>query len=315
MTNSKAINVLAAVTIVAAWYGLYLFLHPHPPKIDLLPHKALGEVLAAEALKLLDPGARLIVIARDPAPFQVPAGAAQLDSCLRTIKKSGKSVTAIRRIKLDPLRLAGVPPGDFYDLIRQGRTATSSCRSSGRPCWTGRSWRSWEQAAPHFGGVFRRHAGAGESQENLRAKVVGGGCDQPRRCSGAHGFGRQTGRIRADVQVDHAGQSVRVAAGRRGAELTHPCAPLAPSSTVGVPRERVALHGPTCWWGWRSSRCWPPWFWQSWHDPEQSRSSRNAWPTCSRSTAQCSSLPAITARGCPSWKAVPRRAAGGTTRN
>ena len=121
MKNRNSISAVAAAITVAAWYGLYLFLHPHLPALDRRPHEAAGEVLAAEAVRFLGPGARLIVFARDPAPFPVPACAAQLDGFLRALKKSGKSVAATRRFKLDPLRVAAVPPGEFLDQMRFGK--------------------------------------------------------------------------------------------------------------------------------------------------------------------------------------------------
>ena len=103
----------------AAW--LLLFFHPSPPGVDRRPHLAAGEVLAAEAARLLESGGRLIVIARDSDAFEVPANTAQLDGFLQALKKSGRSPATIRRIKLDPLRILGVPPGDFFDLLRQGQ--------------------------------------------------------------------------------------------------------------------------------------------------------------------------------------------------
>jgi hypothetical protein len=121
MKDRTSVKVLAVTTLVVAWSALYLIQNPRPPRLDPRPHEGLGEVLAGEAARFLTPGARLIVIARDSAPFQVPACAAQLDGFLRAIRKAGKPVTEIRRIKLDPLRLTAVPPGDFSDLLRLGR--------------------------------------------------------------------------------------------------------------------------------------------------------------------------------------------------
>jgi hypothetical protein len=100
---------------------LYLFFHPFPPKIDRRLHEAVGEVLAEEAANLLEPGARLIVLARDPHPFKVPAAQAQVDGFMRALKKSGRSILSLRSFKVDPLRVVSVPRGDFFDLLRQGR--------------------------------------------------------------------------------------------------------------------------------------------------------------------------------------------------
>lgn len=121
MRNSRTINVVAVATTLAAWVGLHAYLHPGPPAMDRKPHEALGEVLAAEALARLKPGARLLVIARDPEPYQVPASAAQLESFESAILRGGGQIAGCHWIKLDPLRLPAVPPGDFFDLIRRGR--------------------------------------------------------------------------------------------------------------------------------------------------------------------------------------------------
>ena len=122
MANKKLINWIAGATTVGALGWLYLFFHRQPPPIDHALHEKVGQVLAAEAIKLLQPGARLIVIARDNQLFQVPAAAAQLDGFLGAVKTSGKVVSAMRLLKLDPLRIVSVPSGEFLDLMRQGRS-------------------------------------------------------------------------------------------------------------------------------------------------------------------------------------------------
>jgi hypothetical protein len=119
MTKKRAVNYVAGAVIVAALVWLYLFFNPRPPPIDRALHNRVGEVLAAETIKQIEPGARLIVVARAKEPFEVPAAEAQLDSFLRAIKKSGKSVSTTRFLKVDPLRVVSVPPGDFFELMRQ----------------------------------------------------------------------------------------------------------------------------------------------------------------------------------------------------
>jgi hypothetical protein len=121
MQDSRTINAVAAATTAAAWVSLYLFLHPRPPGIDRRPHEALGEILASEAVKLMEPGARLIVLVRDAHSFEVPAAEAQWEGFQRGLLQTGTKVSVPRSFKVDPLRLAGVPPGEFFDLLRQGR--------------------------------------------------------------------------------------------------------------------------------------------------------------------------------------------------
>jgi hypothetical protein len=121
MANRKTIGVVAALITMAAWLWLFLFFNPRTPGIDRRPHEALGEVLAEEALKLLEPGARLIVVGRDPKVFPVRASSAQLESFTRAIEKSRRSITSLQTFKVDPLRPVGVPSADFSDLLRQAK--------------------------------------------------------------------------------------------------------------------------------------------------------------------------------------------------
>jgi hypothetical protein len=121
MVNRKSVNWAAGAVVLAAAGWLYLFLFPTPPAIDARPHQGLGEVIAAEALKLLEPGARLIVITRDQESFVLPAMSAQLESFLKAVTVAGKAPHAVRAIKVDPLRVVSVPPGDFHEMLRQGK--------------------------------------------------------------------------------------------------------------------------------------------------------------------------------------------------
>jgi NAD(P)-dependent dehydrogenase (short-subunit alcohol dehydrogenase family) len=119
MANTKVTNGLAVTIVIAALVWLYVFFNPRPPPIDRALHEKVGEVMAAEATKLLEPGAKLIVVARATDPFEVPAAAAQLDALLSALEKSGKNVSTKRLLKVDPLRVTSVPPGDFLELMRQ----------------------------------------------------------------------------------------------------------------------------------------------------------------------------------------------------
>lgn len=114
-------NWVAGAIILAAAARLYLFLVPSPPPIDPRPHAGLGEAMAGEAVKLMKGDARLIVITRDQQSFQLPALEAQQQGFLKAIEAAGKKVHAIRAMKVDPLRVVAAPPGDFFELLRQGK--------------------------------------------------------------------------------------------------------------------------------------------------------------------------------------------------
>lgn len=121
MRNNKTLNwsAGAVIAMAGAWLGLFLF--PSPPGIDTRLHEAVGESLAAEAIKLSDASARYIVLARDNVEFKVPATDAQLAGLQRALKAAGRTPAVARIFKADPLRVVEVPPGDFLELLRQAK--------------------------------------------------------------------------------------------------------------------------------------------------------------------------------------------------
>jgi hypothetical protein len=161
----NVVNVVAAATIVAAWSCLYQFFHPHPPAIDRRPHVVVGEVLAGEALKRLTPDSRLIVIARAPQPFQVPASAAQLEGFLRAIARAKRTVAVTRTLQVDPLRVVNVPPGEFFDLIRGARGNDVIVSFLGPPVLSREQVAKLGSQRPHILAVC---SGAMPTQVNLR---------------------------------------------------------------------------------------------------------------------------------------------------
>ena len=122
MANKNAIRILAFTAATAALLWLYLALAGWPLRIDTRPHEALGEVLAQEALKLLG-GGRVILVARDTQAFPNPSVEAQQRRFLQVLAKAGAKVSATNTIKLDPLRPVGVPPGDFFLIIKKAAEA------------------------------------------------------------------------------------------------------------------------------------------------------------------------------------------------
>ena len=121
--KSKAVGVVAALTALGAWSCLYFSLYGLPPRLDARPQEALGEVVARETLKLLSPGGHIILVTRDTVTFENPAVDAQIKSFQRTLARGGAQVTATNLIKLDPLRLATVPAGDFFQILKKASEA------------------------------------------------------------------------------------------------------------------------------------------------------------------------------------------------
>jgi hypothetical protein len=117
MRADRAKTLASLVTIAAALLLLYLSLHIAPPQFDPRPHEALGGALAEETAKLLTGGGHLTLIMRDTASVQNPATDAQLRGFLQRLKPARLAINATNLIKLDPLRLPRVPPGEFLQII------------------------------------------------------------------------------------------------------------------------------------------------------------------------------------------------------
>jgi hypothetical protein len=115
----KIRGIVAGVAMLAAWTGVCLSVCPMPPHLDRGPHRALGRVLGQESLKLCEAGSRVIVITRDTETFKAPASAAQLEGLQSALRKGGVKITTTHVLKVDPLRVVGVPPGDFFELLRK----------------------------------------------------------------------------------------------------------------------------------------------------------------------------------------------------
>ena len=114
-------NAVAVTVLTVAALRLYTFFNPHPPAEDLRPHKALGRIMADEAIRLAGGSGRIIVIGREISEFKVPAAEAQLGAFQEAVKKAGRSAPVLRLAKVDPLRTLAVPPAEFFEVIRQAK--------------------------------------------------------------------------------------------------------------------------------------------------------------------------------------------------
>jgi hypothetical protein len=119
MRDTKATRAIASLALVGALGSLFLSFYPIPPRPNRHLHEALGQVLAEGALRLQGKGGRLVVIVRETSEFESPATAVQWKAFQRALRKAGQTVAQTKRIKIDPLRVVAVPPGDFFELIRK----------------------------------------------------------------------------------------------------------------------------------------------------------------------------------------------------
>src|SRR5713101_8223888 len=115
MAKKTAKTVVASLIIVGALACLFFSLHEFGPDFDPKPHEALGQMMAEEAAKLVESEGRVIVIARGTAFFKNPAADVQLQSFYGAMQKAKLKIAATNVIKLNPILLVRMPPGDFVE--------------------------------------------------------------------------------------------------------------------------------------------------------------------------------------------------------
>jgi hypothetical protein len=72
-----------------------------------------------ECLKLLKPGGKITIIARDTEVFPQPAMVLARQSLEKDIHRAGAEVRSTLAVQLDPIRPSAVPSGDYYELLRR----------------------------------------------------------------------------------------------------------------------------------------------------------------------------------------------------
>lgn len=119
MRDSKVLGVAAGLVTLTSW-GVFWVLHQggFGPTTNPKPHEATGWMMAQQALQLLKPGAQLVVITRDTTSFKNPASDFQLAAFKQTLRKASVVISKMQALQVDPLRPVEVPPGDFFELIR-----------------------------------------------------------------------------------------------------------------------------------------------------------------------------------------------------
>jgi hypothetical protein len=119
MSAATKKSVAAVATILASALFLYAWFVGSGPSFDLAEHKALGEAVAEEALKLAGPNGHITLFARDTQTYRNPAADAQLAGFQRAMKKSSARLGPMRLLKQNPVRVVSLPPGEFFDIARK----------------------------------------------------------------------------------------------------------------------------------------------------------------------------------------------------
>lgn len=118
MKSPRAKIGLCIAIILLSVLSLHFTVLPTPPRHDLRAHEGLGRALAEQALKG-GSGGKIVLIAPDTKTFPNPHRVAQVKALAAALKAGGASISATNLIKLDPLRLVRVPPGDFAQILKK----------------------------------------------------------------------------------------------------------------------------------------------------------------------------------------------------
>jgi hypothetical protein len=136
MSSKKIVVIAAWLVIGVSSVIIYGTVIGWPLRINPRPHQALGEMLANESLKLLGPGGRIGLMARETEVFKNPAHDIQLMRFHRVIGKAGVKVAFSRLVKVDPLRVAAVPVGELFQLLKKASDVDVVVSYLGAPQWT-----------------------------------------------------------------------------------------------------------------------------------------------------------------------------------
>jgi hypothetical protein len=116
-TTIKSVLGSTLILVSAAWY-FFAFQWVSPP-FDARIHDAIGEVMGQEVLKLSGGKGRVVLIQRDSRTTHSPASDAQVRALARVLRAGGSQIAVTNVMKVDPLRVPSVPPGDFFQILKK----------------------------------------------------------------------------------------------------------------------------------------------------------------------------------------------------
>jgi hypothetical protein len=137
MRERKAIQIAAALVIVGAVAAMVVTEHGgFAAAFNPAAPRAAGGELARQALSLVKPGGQITVITRDTQDFQNPASDCLLEGFEKELRRARAAPGAIQRLQVDPLRVMGVPSGDFQNWLHQAAAGDVIVSFMGPPLFT-----------------------------------------------------------------------------------------------------------------------------------------------------------------------------------
>ncbi len=165
MGRNKLKLIASAIVLAGSGLSLILYYWVTPP-FDSRSHEAMGQVAAEETLRLLGSGGRISVILRDTVTAKNPATEAQLRSLVASLQAHHLKVTSTNAMKVDPLRVPSVPPGDFLQILKRGAEGDVIVSFLGPPNLTEQQTVKLEAKGPK---VIALCSGAISRQVDLRS--------------------------------------------------------------------------------------------------------------------------------------------------
>jgi hypothetical protein len=120
---ARRLHLLLAAPAAAIAAGfLFVAWVPTLPHQDTSIASRIGHEMARETLRLRTGSGRVIVLARDTSEFPQPAVEAALNTFQADLASASVRPETVRRFAIDPLRQVQVPPGDFAEYLRRGKS-------------------------------------------------------------------------------------------------------------------------------------------------------------------------------------------------
>lgn len=167
MGNKKILGLVAGLVVLGSLVSLFLSCYGLPPDLDRRPPRALGQRLAREALKLGGAGTKVILITRDTSLFTNPFLDELQEGFLSTLRQGGGQLTLTHAIKVDPLRVTAVPPGDFLQILKKASTSEVVVSLLGPPVLTDGQADTFSGKAPRLVALC-----SGQMEDRLSLKKV-----------------------------------------------------------------------------------------------------------------------------------------------
>jgi hypothetical protein len=117
--NSNIAKTLLSLLVIAGCGALAFYLvQGTGPEFDPAPHRAIGQVLADQALAL-GAGGKIVLLARDVSMIPNPASSEEVKAVSEALRQKGHPVAQTNLSKVDPLRVLRYPSGDYAELLRK----------------------------------------------------------------------------------------------------------------------------------------------------------------------------------------------------